>query len=139
MNRSNTPRCYISTEAFVLAGPDKVAKLLKRLLLSVTLFAAAMAGAQQASHATQLEFHSSSSSLDAMFRWARGQAFAYVAPSSSYIAPGYQSALPGRNAFCMRDVSHQAQGAVGLVRAAPTRNVLGRLAESGEEQQDWRV
>src|SRR5260370_3812637 len=112
MNRSNTPRCYISTEAFVLAGPDKVAKLLKRLLLSVTLFAAAMAGAQQASHATQLEFHSSSSSLDAMFRWPRGQAFAYVAPSSSYIGPWYDAALPRLNPFSLTDGSDQTPSRV---------------------------
>jgi len=137
MNRSNTPRCYIRPAAFVLAGPDKVAKLLKRLLLSVTLFAAAMAGAQQASHATQLEFHSSSSSLDAMFRWARGQAFAYVAPSSSYIGPWYEAALPGRNAFCMRDVSHQTEGAVVLGLAAANRNMLGRFAASVDEKRDW--
>src|SRR5579859_3344201 len=68
-------------------GADRVAKLSKKILLVATLFAAAMAGAQQASYPTQLEFHSSSSSLDAMFRWARGQALAYVAPSSSSIGP----------------------------------------------------
>jgi hypothetical protein len=96
-----------------------------------------MAGAQQVSHPTQLEFHSSNSSLDAMFRWARGQALAYVAPSSSSIGPWYEAALPGRNAFCMRDVSHQTEGAVVLGLAAANRNMLERFAASVDEKRDW--
>jgi hypothetical protein len=68
-------------------GADKVAKLLKRLLLAATLFAGAMAVAQQASHPTQLEFHSSNSSLDEIFRLAPGQSLVYVAPSPSSIDP----------------------------------------------------
>src|SRR5258708_3675061 len=137
MNRSSTPRCYIRLAALFCQGADIVAKLLKRLLFTATLFAGAMAEAQPASHPTQLEFHSSSSSLDAMFRWARGQAFAYVAPSSSYIGPWYEAALPGRNAFCMRDVSHQTEGAVVLGLAAANRNMLGRFAASVDEKRDW--
>jgi hypothetical protein len=118
-------------------GADKVAKLLKRLLFTATLFAGAMAEAQPASHSTQLEFHSSNSSLDVIFRWARGQALAYVAPSSSSIGPWYEAALPGRNAFCMRDVSHQTEGATVLGLAAANRNMLGRFAASVDEKRDW--
>ena len=114
-----------------------MAKLLKRLLFTATLFAGAMAEGQPASHATQLEFHSSSSSLDEIFRWARGQALAYVAPSSSSIGPWYEAALPGRNAFCMRDVSHQTEGATALGLAAANRNMLGRFAASVDEERDW--
>jgi hypothetical protein len=114
-----------------------VAKLLKRLLFTATLFAGAMAEAQPASHPTQLEFHSSDSSLDETFRWARGQALAYVAPSSSSIGPWYEAALPGRNAFCMRDVSHQTEGAAALGLTAANRNMLGRFAASVDENRDW--
>jgi hypothetical protein len=118
-------------------GADKVAKLLKRLLFTATLFAGAMAEAQPASHPTQVEFHSSNSSLDEIFRWARGQALAYVAPSSSSIGPWYEAALPGRNAFCMRDVSHQTEGVAVLGLAAANRNMLGRFAASVDEKRDW--
>jgi hypothetical protein len=114
-----------------------VVKLLKKILLAATLFAGAMAGAQQASQPTQLEFRSSSSSLNEIFRWARGQALAYVAPSSSSIGPWYEAALPGRNAFCMRDVSHQTEGATVLGLAAANRNMLGRFAVSVDEKRDW--
>ncbi len=96
-----------------------------------------MAEAQPASHPTQVEFHSSDSSLDEIFQWARGQALAYVAPSSSSIGPWYEAALPGRNAFCMRDVSHQTEGAAVLGLAAANRNMLGRFAASVDEKRDW--
>lgn len=114
-----------------------MAKPVKRLLFVTTLFVGAMAGAQQASHQTQLEFHSSSSSLDEIFRWARGQALAYVALSSSSIGPWYEAALPGRNAFCMRDVSHQTEGAVVLGLSAANHNMLERFATSIDERRDW--
>ncbi|RSL19033.1 hypothetical protein EDE15_4646 [Edaphobacter aggregans] len=114
-----------------------MARPLTKLLVVATLFVSLLAGAQQASHPTQLEFHSSSSSLDEIFRWARGQALAYVAPSSSSIGPWYEAALPGRNAFCMRDVSHQTEGATVLGLAAANRNMLGRFAASVDEKRDW--
>src|SRR5258708_13838832 len=137
MNRSSTPRCYIRLAALFCQGADIVAKLLKRLLFTATLFAGAMAEAQPASHPTQVEFHSSNSSLDEIFQWARGQALAYVAPSSSSIGPWYEAALPGRNAFCIRHVSHQTGGAAVLGLAAANRKMLGRFAASVEEDRDW--
>src|SRR5260370_22078676 len=137
MNRSSTPRCYIRLAALFCQGADKVAKLLKRLLFTATLFAGYMAEAQPASHPTQVEFHSSDSSLDEIFQWARGQALAYVAPSSTSIRPWYDAALPVRNAFCMRDVSHQTGGAAVLGLAAANRNMLRRFPASVDEERDW--
>lgn len=60
-----------------------------------------------------------------------------MAPSSSSIGPWYEAALPGRNAFCMRDVSHQSEGAAALGLVAANRNMLGRFAASVDEERDW--
>ena len=49
----------------------------------------------------------------------------------------YEAALPGRRAFCMRDVSHQAAGAQALGLAGYTHNMLRRFAENISYSKDW--
>src|SRR5438874_10683912 len=61
------------------------------------------AGAQDATAISNLAFHSSNAALNASFAWAKQQALAYVRPGRDSIGPWYEAALPGRNAFCMRD------------------------------------
>src|SRR5260370_6232705 len=84
------------------------------LLCVLPLLWKARARAQQAPPLSALEFHSSNPALNDTFRWARQQALAYVRTGSDSIGPWYEAALPGRNAFCMRDVSHQVSGAAAL-------------------------
>ena len=83
-----------------------------------------------------LDFHSSNASLNESFRWAKGQALHYVRSNGS-IGPWYEAALPGRNAFCMRDVSHQTEGAAALGLSDANRNMLHRFAESAAASRDW--
>ena len=45
--------------------------------------------------------------------------------------------MPGRNAFCMRDVSHQTTGAAALGLYEANRNMLGRFALSAEPSRNW--
>ena len=85
----------------------------------------------------QVEFHSSNAQLNETFLWAKGQALAYVRPGADVIGPWYEAALPGRNAFCMRDVSHQAEGAAVLGLFAANRNMLSRFAESSAASRKW--
>ncbi|NNK49182.1 MAG: hypothetical protein HKP01_09950, partial [Gemmatimonadetes bacterium] len=47
------------------------------------------------------------------FEWAKETALGYVRAGDP-VGPWFEAALPGREAFCMRDVSHQAEGALAL-------------------------
>lgn len=53
------------------------------------------------------------------------------------VGPWYEAALPGRQAFCMRDVSHQAAGAQALGLSKYTHSMLHRFAENISESKDW--
>src|ERR1700677_4323136 len=57
-----------------------------------------------------IEFESSDGKLVDGFRWAKAQAMTY-ARTDGTIGPWFEAALPGRDAFCIRDVSHQSTGA----------------------------
>src|ERR1700734_72150 len=83
-----------------------------------------------------VEFESSDSRLVDGFRWAKAQAFAYVR-DSPVIGPWYEAALPGRNAFCMRDVSHMSTGAQFLGLGPNTRNMLQQFAQHISASQKW--
>jgi hypothetical protein len=93
------------------------------------------AWAQQANQAG-LEFHSSNSEANAAFAWAKQQALAYVRPQAE-IGPWYEAALPGRGAFCMRDVAHQTTGAAALGLFEANRNMLSRFAISAAASRNW--
>jgi len=74
--------------------------------------------------------------LDAGFRWAKRQALAYVFEGDP-VGPWYEAALPGREAFCMRDVSHQSLGALALGLTEHTKNMMRRFARNIAESRDW--
>jgi len=74
--------------------------------------------------------------LAGAFDWARRQALAY-AFSGDPVGDWYEAALPGRQAFCMRDVAHQSMGAHFLGLAHHTRNMLRRFAENISDSKDW--
>ena len=107
------------------------------LLCVLPLFWNARTRAQQAPPLSALEFHSSNPALNETFRWARQQALAYVRAGSDSIGPWYEAALPGRNAFCMRDVSHQASGAAALGLFEANHNMLHRFADSVAASRNW--
>ncbi len=83
-----------------------------------------------------LAFDSSDDQLKNIFYWAKNQALAY-AFSSEQIGPWYEAALPGREAFCMRDVSHQAMGAHYLGLDRHTKNMLYLFSKNISESKDW--
>jgi hypothetical protein len=85
---------------------------------------------------SELELRSSDTQLVQAFEWAKKQALAYVFDGDP-VGPWYEAALPGRRAFCMRDVSHQAAGAQALGLAEYTRNMLRRFAENISASKDW--
>jgi len=87
-----------------------------------------------------LELETPDAKLAAAFAWAKGQALDYVFPAAAYDDPvgdWYEAALPSRFAFCMRDVSHQANGAHVLGLAAFNRNMLGKFAGGISPSRDF--
>jgi hypothetical protein len=97
---------------------------------------AAQRGGPVYPHTGPLELDTSDANLGAAFGWARRQALAY-AFSGDPVGDWYEAALPGREAFCMRDVSHQSMGAHALGLAHSTRNMLGKFAENISDAKDW--
>src|SRR5690242_10389687 len=87
-------------------------------------------------HQSPLELRSSDTRLVQAFDWARKEALSYVFDGDP-VGPWYEAALPGRRAFCMRDVSHQAAGAQALGLAGYTHNMLRRFAENISASKDW--
>jgi hypothetical protein len=85
---------------------------------------------------SRLAFRSSDARLDRAFEWAKLQAMAYVRTGDP-VGDWYEAALPGRAAFCMRDVSHQAAGANALGLAELNKNMLRRFARNISGSKDW--
>jgi hypothetical protein len=83
-----------------------------------------------------IEFDSSDAKLVQGFQWAKGQALAY-ARNGDPVGPWYEAALPGRSAFCMRDVSHMSTGAQFLGLGPRTRNMLRNFAEHISAAKKW--
>jgi hypothetical protein len=83
-----------------------------------------------------VQFHSSDPALNTRFDWARKQALAYV-NNQAPIGPVYEAALPGREAFCIRDVAHHATGAHALALDSHNFNMLRRFAMSISESRDY--
>lgn len=83
-----------------------------------------------------ITFKTSDSRLAASFEWARGQALAY-AFTGDPVGDWYEAALPGRQAFCMRDTAHQSTGAHFLGLDRQTRNMLQKFAENISDSKDW--
>jgi Putative zinc dependent peptidase (DUF5700) len=90
--------------------------------------------------ASALELETSDARLASAFAWAKGQALDYVFPASVHgdpVGDWYEAALPGRYAFCMRDVSHQAAGAQALGLAAVNLNMLRKFAQGISPDRDF--
>ena len=109
----------------------------KRHTLAVLLVAWCGITAAQQPVSSPLGFTSTNTSLQHSFEWAKQQALAYAHPGAGPMGAWYEAALPGRNAFCMRDVSHQTEGAAALGLYAANRNMLRLFAQSPAKERDW--
>lgn len=90
-----------------------------------------------AAAAPQLSFSSSDTALQKTFDWARDMAMSYVHDGSDPVGLWYEAALPGRDAFCMRDLSHQVVAAEILGLSKYNANMLGKIAAGISESKDW--
>ena len=102
----------------------------------IALCATATGQDKQHTPHSNLDLSSSDTQLVEAFNWAKQQAMAYVFDGDP-VGPWYEASLPGRRAFCMRDVSHQAAGAQALGLSIYTHNMLRRFAENIAASRDW--
>jgi hypothetical protein len=116
---------------------EKTTMTNKRYTLAVLLVAWCGLTAAQQPASSPLRFTSTNTSLQHSFEWAKQQALAYAHPGADTMSAWYEAALPGRNAFCMRDVSHQTEGAAALGLYAANRNMLRLFAQSPVKERDW--
>lgn len=82
-------------------------------------------------------FTSTDKKLEDTYNWAKKMALSYAHDGSDSVGYWYEAALPQREAFCMRDVSHQSVGAQILGLAEHNKNMFGKFAKNISESKDW--
>jgi Right handed beta helix region len=101
------------------------------------LLTAVFIGACFSAMAQGVRFGGADTALVRAFGWAKTQALHYKGKPEDAVGPWYESALPPRDAFCMRDVSHQCVGAAILGLDAENKNMLTLFARNMAESRDW--
>ena len=84
-----------------------------------------------------VRFGSSDTAMVQAFDWAKTEALHYKGKPEDPVGPWYESALPPRDAFCMRDVSHQSVGGAILGLDAANKNMLTLFARNISETKNW--
>lgn len=84
-----------------------------------------------------VRFVSSDTALTNSFAWAKHMALHYQGKPGDPVGPWYESALPPRNAFCMRDVSHQSIGGAILGMDLENKNMMTLFVSNISEGKDW--
>lgn len=82
-------------------------------------------------------FRSTDKKLEKAYEWARKTALSYSYTDADPVGSWYVASLPIREAFCMRDVSHQSTGAQILGLAEHNKNMLTHIADNIAESRDW--
>lgn len=84
-----------------------------------------------------VSFSSSDTSIQTAFYRAKEMALLYKGKPDDPVGPWYESALPPRSAFCMRDVSHQCIPAEVLGLSASNKNMLTLFVKNISASKDW--
>ncbi len=84
-----------------------------------------------------IRISSSDTVLVKIFNWARKTSNGYVGKDSDPVGPWYEAALPKREAFCIRDVSHQCIGAEILWQGKQNLNMFRKFVENISEEKDF--
>lgn len=80
---------------------------------------------------------SSDANLVSSFNWAKTTSYGYKGNSSDPVGPWYESSLPSRESFCMRDASHQSIGAEILGESAENKNMFQKFADNISIKRDY--
>ena len=84
-----------------------------------------------------VRFGGTDTALVQAFDWAKAHALHYKGKPGDPVGPWYESALPPRDAFCMRDASHQAVGGAILGMDAENKNMLTLFAKNISASKNW--
>ena len=82
-------------------------------------------------------FSSNRKDLTEAFEWAKKKALSFAHDGSDPVGYWYEAALPNREAFCMRDVSHQAIGAEILGLSKHNYNMFLKFAQNITKEKDY--
>ncbi len=82
-------------------------------------------------------FKSTDAALQTAFIRAKEMALSYKGKATDPVGPWYESALPPRSAFCMRDVAHQSIGGEILGLAKENKNMFRLFVNNISESKDW--
>lgn len=83
-----------------------------------------------------IELTSSNTQLNEAFLWAKKTACSYIR-DNDLVGKWYEAALPDRESFCMRDVSHMSTGAYFLGLKDYNKNMLSKFAKYISASRDW--
>lgn len=103
-----------------------------KLAFSVGCLLLAITGAAQS-----VVFRTNHAPLEQAFAWARYKALSLAHADGDPVGPWYEAALPRREAFCMRDVSHQAIGAEILGLGKQNENMFRKFAANINAEKDY--
>jgi hypothetical protein len=84
-----------------------------------------------------VSIHSSDLKITQLFNWAKRTALGYSHDGTDPVGYWYEAALPGREAFCMRDVSHQSIGAEILGLGNHNLNMMTKFVKNISAEKDW--
>ena len=87
--------------------------------------------------ATGISFNSSNEKLNQTFIWAKNKALSFAHDGQDPVGLWYEAALPNREAFCMRDVSHQAIGAELLGLGDHNLNMFIKFGQNINAEMDY--
>ena len=89
------------------------------------------------SNSTTFSIFSNDSTLVNIFNWATERSNKYVGNDTDSVGPWYEAALPNREAFCMRDVSHQCIGEELNGHGKQNFNMMHKFAINISEEKDY--
>lgn len=121
---------------FKMGGTQNILLLkgMKRLLWLFFFCTAFMVSVAQQ---PAIEFTSSDTALQTAFYRAKEMALFYKGDKKDPVGDWYEAALPSRNAFCIRDVSHQSIAAEVLGLHAANKNMITKFVSNISESKDW--
>lgn len=82
-------------------------------------------------------FTSTDTALQTAFNRAKIMALSYRGKPGDPVGEWYESALPPRSAFCMRDVAHQSIAGEILGLGSANKNMMGLFAANISNSKDW--
>lgn len=80
---------------------------------------------------------SNDTTLTRIFDWAVGNSDKYLGKDDDPVGPWYEAALPAREAFCMRDVSHQCMGEELNGHGRQNLNMFTKFVENISVSKDY--